>query len=268
MAQTGGEFNPENIDRSKIDPSFLAVIRQREELKSKLSGIKHKIGVYSAKGGVGKTTTAVNLAYALSSMGFKVGILDADIDTPNVTYFVGYKGEPPRDYPLKPIEVGGVKIISTAMFFQDSGKPIIWRGPMLTKMLKEFFADTQWGELDYLIIDLPPGSSDSPLTIMQLIPLDGFVLVTTPQHIAAINTIKSGTMAKKFGLALLGVVENMSSGTPKGASEVAESLGCDVLGMIKADQRIADFSDEGKVAVLEDSRIKEAFIDIVKRLIS
>ncbi|MGI0141095.1 MAG: P-loop NTPase [Candidatus Micrarchaeales archaeon] len=268
MAEPAGEFNPENVDKSKIDPSFLAVIKLREDLKAKLSSVKHKIGVYSAKGGVGKTTTAVNIAYTLSSMGYKVGILDADIDTPNVTYFVGYKGVPPRDYPLQPMIVNGVKIISTAMFFEDSGKPIIWRGPMLTKMLKEFFADTVWGELDYLIIDLPPGSSDAPLTIMQLIPLDGFVLVTTPQHIAAINTIKSGTMAKKFGLALLGVIENMSNGTPKGAKEVSEKLGCDILGTIKSDPKFADLSDEGKIPVIEDNSIKEAFIDIVKKFIS
>ncbi|MDE1850275.1 MAG: P-loop NTPase [Candidatus Micrarchaeota archaeon] len=265
---TEGEFNPENANLSKIDPSFLAVIRQREELKAKLASIKHKIGVYSAKGGVGKTTTAVNLAYTLHSMGYKVGILDADIDTPNVTYFVGYKGEPPRDYPLKPIEVGGVKIISTAMFFADSGKPIIWRGPMLTKMLKEFFADTTWGDLDYLIIDLPPGSSDAPLTLMQLIPLDGFVLVTTPQHIAAINTIKSGSMAKKFGLALLGVVENMSDGSAKGAKEVADALGCGILGAVRASAKISSLTDEGKIPVLEDEEIKGVFIDIVKKLIT
>ncbi|MDE1856392.1 MAG: P-loop NTPase, partial [Candidatus Micrarchaeota archaeon] len=252
---------------TKVDPSFLAVIKQREELKAKLSGIKHKIGVYSAKGGVGKTTTSVNLAYALHSMGYKVGILDADIDTPNVTYFVGYNGVPPRDYPLKPIEVNGVKIISTAMFFQDQGKPIIWRGPLLTKMLKEFFADTLWGDLDYLIIDLPPGSSDAPLTIMQLIPLDGFVLVTTPQHIAALNTIKSGTMAKKFGFALLGVIENMSDGAPRGAKEVADALGCEVLGSIKSDQRLGELADNGRIPVLESGEFKQAFIDIIKKFI-
>jgi len=263
-----GEFNPENIDKSKIDPSFLAVIKQREEIKAKLANIKHKIGVYSAKGGVGKTTTAVNIAYTLNSMGYKVGVLDADIDTPNVTYFVGYKGVPPRDYPLKPIEVNGVKIISTAMFFEDSGKPIIWRGPMLTKMLKEFFADTTWGDLDYLIIDLPPGSSDAPLTLMQLIPLDGFVLVTTPQHIAAINTIKSGSMAKKFGLALLGVVENMSDGSAKGAKEVSQALGCEILGSVKTNPKMSSLTDEGKIPVLEDGEIKEVFIDIVKKLIT
>lgn len=263
-----GEFNPENANVSKIDPSFLAVIKQREALKQTLKDVKHKIGIYSAKGGVGKTTTAVNISYALSSMGYKVGLLDADIDTPNITFFVGYKGTPSRDYPLQPVEVNGVKIISTAMFFQDHTKPIIWRGPMLTKMLKEFFADTKWGELDYLIIDLPPGSSDAPLTLMQLIPLDGFVLVTTPQHIASINTIKAGSMAKSFGLALLGVIENMSDGSLRGAREVAETLKCEVLGSVKADAKFSALSDQGKIPVLEDERIKEVFIDIIKKIIN
>ena len=263
-----GEFNPENANVSKVDPSFLAVIKQREDLKKSLAGIKHKIGIYSAKGGVGKTTTAVNIAYTLSAMGYKVGLVDADIDTPNITYFVGYNGVPSRNYPLQPVEVNGVKIISTAMFFTDAGKPIIWRGPMLTKMLKEFFVDTTWGELDYLIIDLPPGSSDAPLTLMQLIPLDGFVLVTTPQHISAINTIKSGTMAKKFGLALLGVIENMSNGVPKGAKEVSDALGCEILGTFNFDLNMGELSDLGKVPVLEDEHIKGVFIDIVKKFIT
>lgn len=263
-----GEFNPENANVSKIDPSFLAVIKQREALKQSLKGIKHKIGVYSAKGGVGKTTTSVNIAYTLSQMGYKVGLLDADIDTPNVPFFVGYDGVPSREYPLHPVEVNGVQIISTAMFFKDHSKPIIWRGPMLTKMLKEFFGDTIWGELDYLIIDLPPGSSDGPLTLMQLLPLDGFVLVTTPQHISAINTIKAGSMAKSFGLALLGVIENMSDGSLKGAKEVAETLKCEILGSVKSDPKFNQLSDSGKVPVLEDRNIKEAFIDIVKKLIN
>ncbi|MDE1825196.1 MAG: P-loop NTPase [Candidatus Micrarchaeota archaeon] len=267
MAEENADYNPENIDKSRMHPSFLNVIAQREELKAKLSSIKHKIGVYSAKGGVGKTTTAVNIAYALSILGYKVGLLDADIDCPNITYFVGYSGTPSREYPLKPEEKNGVKIISSGLFFEDSGKPIIWRGPMLTKMLKEFFAQTQWGELDYLIVDLSPGTSDAPLTIMQLIPLDGFVLVTTPHHISAINTIKSGIMAKRFGLALLGVVENMSDGKHFGGREVAEALGCELLGSIKQNPKMGDYSDAGLVAVLEDQAIKEEYISIVKKFI-
>lgn len=261
-------YNPESIDRSKIHPSFLKVIQEREELKKKLSNIKHKIGVYSAKGGVGKTTVAVNMAYTLSSLGYRVGLLDADIDCPNVTFFVGYETVAMQDYPLHPIERNGVKIISTAMFFDDASKPIIWRGPILVKMLKEFFADTEWGELDYLIIDLPPGTSDAPLSIMQLLTLDGFILVTTPQRIAAINTIKSGNMIKRFGVPLLGVVENMSNGTPRGAREVSTVLGCDMLGNVELNPKLGELSDSGKVAVLEDAETKQAFINIVKKLIN
>ncbi len=264
----GGEYNPENISKEKMHPSFMNVLAQREEVKKKLSNIKYRIGVYSAKGGVGKTTVSVNIAYTLSQMGYKVGLLDADIDCPNVTFFVGHKEVAMQDYPLHPIEKKGVKIISTAMFFDDSGKPIIWRGPILVKMLKEFFSSTEWGNLDYLIVDLPPGTSDAPLSIMQLLPMDGFILVTTPQHIAAINTIKSGTMIKRFGISLLGVIENMSDGSKKGAKEVSEALGCRVLGEIRADPRLNNFSDAGRIPVLEDKEFKEAFINIVKKFIN
>jgi len=267
MAENG-EYNPENVPKEKMHPSFLNVLAQREEVKKKLSNIKHKIGIYSAKGGVGKTTVSVNIAYALSQLGYKVGLLDADIDCPNVTFFVGHKEVAMQDYPLHPIEKNGVKIMSTAMFFDDSGKPIIWRGPILVKMLREFFASTEWGDLDYLIVDLPPGTSDAPLSIMQLLPMDGFVLVTTPQHIAAINTIKSGTMVKRFGISIYGVVENMSDGTLKGAKEVSQALGCQVLGSVKMDSRLGNYADEGKIPVLEDEDFKEAFINIVKKFIN
>jgi Mrp family chromosome partitioning ATPase/intein/homing endonuclease len=145
-------------EQQGMHPSFLRVIQQKQRVKEKLSKIKHKIGVYSAKGGVGKTTIAVNLAYALKQKGFKVGLLDADIDCPNVTMFLGMedvKMEPVL--PLKPIDKDGVKVASTAMLVDEMKRPIIWRGPIIVKMLGDFFENTDWGELDYLIIDLSPG---------------------------------------------------------------------------------------------------------------
>lgn len=250
----------------KVHPSILKVIEQKNAIRERLSNIKHKIGIYSAKGGVGKTTVAVNVAYALSSMGYKVGLLDADIDTPNITLFLGLEGAWDQHYPLKPAEKAGVKVISTAMFVDDARKPIIWRGPMIGKMVQEFLDSTEWGALDYLILDLPPGSSDAPLSIIQLLDLDGFLLVTTPQHIAAINTIRSGTMAKRLGVSLLGVVENMSDGDERGAREVADALHCELLGKIAANRKFAELSDSGKVPVLEDSTIREEFISIVKKI--
>ena len=127
--------------------------------------------------------------------------------------------------------------------------------------------NTNWGELDYLIIDLPPGTSDAPLSIMQLLELDGFIIVTTPQHVAALNAIRSGLMAKRLNISLLGVVENMSYGEAKGAKEVAEALNTDVLGTIQANELFNELSDEGKIPVQENKEIKEEFISIANKLI-
>jgi ATP-binding protein involved in chromosome partitioning len=251
-----------------MHPSFVGVIRQKERLKEKLSGIKHKIGIYSAKGGVGKTTVAVNLAYALSRKGFKVGLLDADIDTPNISLFLGITDKiDTSSFPLKPLIKEGVKVASTSMVIDDVKRPIIWRGPLIVKMLGDFFENTDWGELDYLIIDLPPGTSDAPLTIMQVLELDGFVIVTTPQRIAAINSIRSGLMAKKLNVSILGVVENMSSSNvSENTKQVIESLGATFLGSVKLDDRFNKYSDEGKIPVLEDSELADSFKEIADRL--
>ena len=249
-----------------MHPSILKVIEQKKAIKEKLKGIKHKIGVYSAKGGVGKTTVSVNLAYTLRSMGFKVGLLDADIDCPNLTMFLGITGTFSDEYPLKPVEKDGIRILSTAMFVDDEKKPIIWRGPMIGKMILEFFDNADWGELDYLIIDLSPGTSDAPLSIIQLLDLDGFVLVTTPQHIAAVNTIRSGMMAKRLGVATLGVVETMSDGTARGGKEVAEAMKCDLLGTVINNTKFGELSDAGRVPVEEDPAIREEFIRIIKKI--
>ncbi len=257
-----------NAEVNVVHPSIFNVVKQRQRIKEKLSGIKHKIGVYSAKGGVGKTTVAVNLAFTLKDMGYKVGLLDADIDCPNVTMFLDIKQPGEAKYPLMPIEKGGVKVISTAMFVDENKRPIIWRGPMVAKMLAEFLEATEWGELDYLILDCSPGTSDSNLSVMQLLEMDGFVLVTTPQHIAAINAVRSGLMAKRLGVYILGVVENMSDGQSAGAREVADALRCEVLGAVKTSKEFNRLSDSGKIPVLEDGEIKEEFISITKRLIS
>ncbi len=248
-----------------MHPSFLRVLNQKKEIKEKLSGIKHKIGIYSAKGGVGKTTVAVNLAFALKSLGYKVGLLDADVDTPNLNLFLGIRGTVEASYPLKPIDKDGVKVLSTAMFVDEETKPIIWRGPMIGKMIGEFFGNTEWGELDYLILDLSPGTSDAPLSIMQLLDMDGFILVTTPQRIAAVNAIRSGRMIKRMGISIIGVLENMSDGSAKGGKEVAKALGCDLLGTINENREIGELSDEGVVPVLANSSFMDQFVSIARR---
>ncbi len=251
-----------------MHPSFAKVLEQREALKRKLATIKHIIGIYSAKGGVGKTTTSVNLAYTLSALGHRVGLLDADIDCPNLTMFLGIEERiDTTSFPLKPVMKNGVKVASTAMLVDEISRPIIWRGPMVTKMLNEMFANVDWGELDYLIIDLSPGTSDAPLTIMQLLPLDGFVIVTTPQKIAGLNSTRSGLMAKRLNVALLGVVENMSSGVPsESTNEAVKSLGTELLGMVSNDPSFNSLSDRGLIPVLESKKIRDEFERIAKRI--
>jgi ATP-binding protein involved in chromosome partitioning len=255
-------------ENAAMHPSFVGVIRQKERIREKLSNIKHKIGIYSAKGGVGKTTVAVNVAYALSKKGFKVGLLDADIDTPNLSLFLGIEDKMQKSLPLRPLEKAGVKIASTAMLMEADERPIIWRGPMMVKMLGEFFESTEWGELDYLILDLPPGSSDAPLTIMQVLELDGFIIVTTPQRIAAVNSIRSGLMAKRLNVSVLGVVENMSDGDITGNTEnVAKTLGAEIIGTVKFSRKFDYYSDRGEIPVLEDKEIGEEFDRIVDKIL-
>ena len=252
-----------------MHPSFLRVIQQKQRVKQKLAAIKHKIGVYSAKGGVGKTTVAINIAYALSQKGYKVGLLDADIDCPNVTMFLGMddaKMEPVL--PLKPLDNKGVKVASTAMLVDELKRPIIWRGPIVTKMMGDFFENTEWGALDYLICDLSPGTSDGPLTIMQVLDLDGFIIVTTPQKIAGINSTRSGLMAKRLNVPLIGVVENMSDGKPSDETmKVVKTLDTEFLGTVKKEDKVYEMTDRGKIHVLEDKGVLSEFNAIIEKFL-
>ena len=268
MDRAEGQQHHEEMPQG-AHPSFMNVIRTKERIKQKLSSVKHKVGVYSAKGGVGKTTVSVNLAYALTARGFKVGLLDADIDCPNVSQFLGIDERMNvSSFPLKPIEKYGIKAASTAMIVDDTKRPIIWRGPIIVKMLYDFFENTDWGELDYLIIDLPPGTSDAPLTIMQVLDLDGFVIVTTPQRVAGMNSVRSGMMAKRLNTALLGVVENMSSGVPSKNTEwVISTLNTRLLGTVRMDQDFSTYSDEGRIPSEQNEAILRMFNGIVDSLI-
>lgn len=254
----------ESDTAQRMHPSFAGVLRQKALIKERLSRVKHTIGIYSAKGGVGKTTIAVNIAYALKKKGFKVGLLDADIDTPNLSLFLGIEDKMDiSTLPLKPLERQGVKVASTAMLVEEATNPIIWRGPIMVKMLYDFFSNTDWGELDYLIIDLPPGTSDIPLTIMQVLDLDGFIIVTTPQRTAAVNSVRSGLMAKRLNNHLIGVIENMSDGSESQHTKSAvDSLGTRLLGRIPSDGRFDLLSDSGRIPVLEESDIYEIFTGI------
>ena len=185
---------------------------QKRAISETLSRIGYKIGVYSGKGGVGKTTVAVNLAVTLANDGASVGILDVDIDCPNVIRAMKVAEAPTvgEDKKMVPPHRFGVKVMSMGFFQQDEEEAIIWRGPMIHNAINQLLQSTDWGELDYLVIDLPPGTSDAPLTVMQALDMDGFVVVTTPQELAKIDAIRSVNMIKKLRIDVLGVVENFS----------------------------------------------------------
>ena len=206
--------------------------QQKRDITDRLASIKSKIGVYSGKGGVGKTTVAVNLATTLAQEGKKVGLLDVDIDCPNVTKVLGITDKPDYiDGQIQPAEKWGVKVVSMS-FFQDSEEEaIIWRGPMIHNAINQFLQATEWGELDYLIVDMPPGTSDSPLTVMQTIPIDGFVVVSTPQELANMDAKRCINMIRKLNLNVLGVVENYSGDVfgQGGGSKMASEVGTDFL---------------------------------------
>ncbi|MEM3791559.1 MAG: P-loop NTPase [Candidatus Micrarchaeaceae archaeon] len=246
-----------------LHPSIFKVLEQRKRIKAKLSNIRYKVGIYSAKGGVGKTTVTINLAYSLKDMGYNVGILDADIDCPNVPLFLGIEMKN-EEYPLNPFEKDGVKILSTAFFMNDQTKPIIWRGPLIGKMISEFLENAEWGSLDFLLIDLPPGTSDAPLSIIQLLDLFGFIIVTTPQKVARVNALRSAFMAKRLGVNLIGFVENMSRGEEVDSFE--KDLGAPLLGRISENDSIKESTDSGKLAI-ENKKVQEEFISLCNSLL-
>ncbi|RAH06111.1 MAG: ATP-binding protein [Methanobacteriota archaeon] len=197
---------------------------QRKMRISKLDeGIKHKIMVLSGKGGVGKSTVATGLALSLARQGKKVGLMDIDITGPNVPIMLGLEEADlnVEDGQIHPAEgPNGVKVISMAFLLEDPDKPVIWRGPIKLGAIQQFIGDVSWGELDALIIDFPPGTSDEPLTVSQSLPgIDGVVIVTTPQEVALLDSRKSINFAKTISVPVLGVVENMSGYTIRGSAE-------------------------------------------------
>ena len=224
---------------------------QKKAIADTLSEIKYKIGVYSGKGGVGKTTVAVNLATALAQDGARVGILDVDIDCPNVIRAMKIVDPPTmtEDKRLIPPQRFGVGVMSMGFFQQDEEEAIIWRGPMIHNAINQLLQTTMWGPLDYLIIDLPPGTSDAPLSIMQALTLDGFVVVTTPQELAKIDAMRSINMIKKLQVDVLGVVENLSGPIfGSGAGEdLANQMELNFLGRVELRP---DYRDTSRPTVL------------------
>jgi ATP-binding protein involved in chromosome partitioning len=248
-----------------------------------LKDVKHKIIVMSGKGGVGKSTVAVNLATALVLAGKKVGLLDADMHGPSVPKLFGLKDGPMavnENGKILPIKTASnVKIISIALLLEDSDAPIIWRGPVKMGAIKQFLEEVEWGELDYLIVDLPPGTGDEPLSVAQLVPSpDGAVIVTTPQDVALLSVRKSISFAKAVGLRPIGLVQNMDGFVcPNcnekvevfgngGAQTAAKDFGIPLLGSLPLSPEIANSGDEGRPFAAMDDDVAKRFRTIADRI--
>lgn len=251
-----------NLERRKDETE--EAFKDRRKLDFRLSRIRRKVVVLSGKGGVGKSTVAVNLATALMMSGKRVGLLDVDIHGPSIPTMLGIEGETIRGCKdgFLPIELGDMKVMSMGFLLENRDEAVILRGPMKAGVIKQFLKDVVWGNLDYLIIDAPPGTGDEPLSVCQLIgAMDGAVIVTTPQKVAAVDVRKSITFCRELHVPVLGVVENMSGfACPKcaevtqilpsgGGMRIAEDMGVPFLGSIPMDPQIAEACDSGRAFV-------------------
>ena len=262
-------------EKSKVKVNLIvnAPVKEKEnKIKGNpIPGVKNIIAVSSGKGGVGKSTIAANLAVGLSDLGYKVGVIDADIYGPSMPIMFGLEGETPTSVnvdgksKIKPLENYGVKLLSIG-FFAQSQQAVVWRGPMASKALNQLLWDTHWGELDYLVVDLPPGTGDIHLSLVQSIPLTGAVVVSTPQHIALADAQKGVNMFRmdSIDVPVLGMVENMSYFTPEelpdnkyyifgkeGAKGLAKQMDIDLLAEIPIVQSIREAADAGRPAILQ-----------------
>lgn len=238
----------------------------KEKIKESLSRVGAVIAVMSGKGGVGKTTVSVNLA-ALLARNKKVALLDADVDCPNVNKFLNINEKfNIKNNEIIPIEKFGIRIVSFAFLQKKEDDPTIWRGPMLSNAILEIVNKVNWGDLDYLVIDLPPGTSDAALTIMQILKPDGMVTVTTPQKASVVDAKKSVNMARKLNIPVLGIIENMSGDIfgKGGGKKASEELNVDFLGELDLNKEINQSNEEGKPFILNNNY---GFKSIVNRVL-
>ncbi|HLC27254.1 MAG TPA: iron-sulfur cluster carrier protein ApbC [bacterium] len=256
--------------------------QKRPLVENLLPDVRNSIAVASGKGGVGKSTVAVNMAVALARTGANVGLLDADCYGPSIPLMMGVN-ERPRSAPgtkkILPLESYGVKLMSLG-FFLDDNAPVIWRGPMVTSAIQQMLGEVEWGDLDYLLVDLPPGTGDIHLTLTQKVPLSGAVVVSTPQDVALIDARKGLAMFQKVNVPVLGIIENMSYFvcphckertnifSHGGVRKACEELGVPFLGEIPLDPNICSGGDEGKPIVIADpdSPQSKAFMEVVGTL--
>ncbi|MGY5863926.1 MAG: Mrp/NBP35 family ATP-binding protein [Candidatus Thorarchaeota archaeon] len=254
------------------------------EIMENMKGVKHKIVVLSGKGGVGKTTVATNLAVSFAKRGKTTGILDVDIYGPNVPKLLGLEGKHPtvEHEVIKPI-LGplDVRVMSMGFLLRKDDDAVAWRGPLVAKAISQFLSDVSWGELDVLVVDLPPGTGDEILSILQLIPdIDGVVIVSTPQEVAVLDARRAIQLVEKMGVPILGIIENMSEFVcPKcgesykifgegAVKKASEEYKVDHLGTLPLDPRVVTLSDEGTPFVIQDpdSKAAKAFSDVVDKL--
>jgi len=247
-----------------------------EQPKQPIPGVRHLIAVGSGKGGVGKTTVSVNLTIALSRMGNKVGLLDADVYGPNVPLMMGISAAPfAVENRIQPLEKEGIRLMSMG-FLNPGDKPLVWRGPMLHSVMQQFLRSTDWGELDYLLIDLPPGTGDVALSLMQTAPLTGAIVVTTPSDVSLEDARKAVNMFRQVRVDVLGMVENMSFLiAPKsgeridvfgtgGGRKTADSMGVPFLGELPLDPTVRIGGDSGKPVAFED---RPEFLELAGRVV-
>jgi ATP-binding protein involved in chromosome partitioning len=262
------------------------LLEQEKKLRARMSKIRHKIGVISGKGGVGKSTITVNLAVAFAAHGHAnmVGILDADIHGPSVPKMIGLAGQKLQAGPAGVFPILGpmaIKVVSIDFLLPDENAPVIWRGPLKMTAIRQFLSDIDWGDLDILFIDLPPGTGDEPLSVAQLLPeIDGVIIVTIPSVVSQIVVKKAVTFARRLGMPIVGVIENMSGFVcpnckakvdifqSGGGKTIARELDIPFLGSIPIDQKISEDSDKGLPFIIEqaDSPASKAFMEIVRKV--
>ncbi len=251
------------------------------KIEENMKNVRHKVAILSGKGGVGKTTVAVNLAYALAMKGYETGLLDADIHGPNVPKMLGIEHENiyGDENGMEPIKASPhLKVISLA-FMLEKDSPVIWRGPLKMTAIKQFIGEVKWNNLDFLIVDLPPGTGDEPLSIAQLIKQSNAIVVTTPQDVALLDSRRAVNFARQLNMNVLGIIENMSGfHCPHcgkeinlfkvgGGLQAAKELGVDFLGRIPIDEKIVIGGDAGIPFVKDSGEATEAFMEIVDRLL-
>jgi len=253
VEETGGQEKPELL------------------LPNELSNIKRVVAVMSGKGGVGKSSVTALLATAFTQDGYQVGILDADLTGPSIPKMFGLRGRPEAtEFALFPLRTSyfGVRVMSMNLLLEKEDEPVIWRGPVISSAIRQFWTDVAWGELDYLFVDLPPGTGDAPLTVMQSLPLDGIVIVSSPQELAVMVVRKAIRMAEIMRVPILGLIENMAYvvcpkcsekvfafGEPQG-KKVAEETGTELLATLALDPKLARLVDEGKIEEYDHSGLE------------